>query len=344
MNSLRRFTLFLCFAFALGCSQHSRQSDYKELLQNEVCVLRENMEQIGDIISFCIIDHERFAVSTAEGKIIVYDHAGNQLLIIARRGRGPFEYVEPSIIRAADDNRIIVWCAYLTKFLVYSLQDGCPLFEQHYPFSVRDFVPIDDNIVYAYSGNENAGMVFTYDLSSGEILEKGGEWTVPHSLMMMIDGRCPMAAWQGKLYYMPVSELNIYQLGENQDNPVAKIPSGSFHVDNTAPSSLVNDVDRRIEYVIANPRVLLLGVSDEDYYVVALEVKVEQAPAKNVKRHNVIYRYDRNSNKLRGSACFPAKSLGLIDMYEHDVYYLIEKQDKTTNIIQYEMVMVTSDL
>ena len=343
MNLLRRFALILCSVLTLGCSQRNRQVDYRELPVNEACILRENIEQVGKIVSFCIIDHERFAISTAEGKIIVYDHEGNQLSVISRRGRGPFEYVEPTIIRAADDNRLIVWCAYLAKFLAYSLQDGSPLFEQSYPFSVRDFVPIDDNIVYAYSGNENAGLVFTYDLSSGENLEKGGEWTVPHSLMM-IDGRCPMAAWQGKLYYMPVSELNIYQLGENQDNPVAKIPSGSFHVDNTAPSSLVNDLDRRIEYVIANPRVLLLDVSDEDYYVVALEIKGEQASSKDVKRHNVVYCYDRNSNKLRGSACFPARSPGLIDLYEHKVYYLIERRDETKNAFQHEMIVVIPDL
>ena len=133
-------------------------------------------------------------------------------------------------------------------------------------------------------------------------------------------------------------------MGEKQDNPVAKIPSGSFHVDNTAPSSLVDDVDRRIEYVIANPRVLLLDVSDEDYYVVALEVKGEQASSKDVKRQNVVYCYDRNSNKLRGSACFPARSPGLIDLYEHKVYYLIERRDETKNAFQHEMIVVIPDL
>lgn len=339
MCLFHRLILILSLLLTLRCSQRGDQVDYKELQVNEVCVLREDNEPVGKIISFCVIDDERFAVSTAEGRIVVFDCSGNQLLNIARRGRGPFEYVEPSIIRATKDNRLIVWCAYMTKFLVYSLLDGRPLFEQCYPLSIRDYIPLEGNLICAYSGNENAGIVIKYDLSSGETLDSGGDWSVSHSLMMMMNGRCPMSVWRGNLYYMPVSELNIYELGENQDDLVARIPSGSFRIDNTVSSSLIDDADKRVEYVLRNPRVLLLDVSDEDYFVVTLEKKGNESST-NKKRHNVAYRYDRSNNKLSGSACFPASSPGLIDLYEHCIYYIIEKLDKTTNTFQYIMVKV----
>ena len=55
MNLLRRFALILCSVLTLGCSQRNRQVDYRELPVNEACILRENIEQVGKIVSFCII-------------------------------------------------------------------------------------------------------------------------------------------------------------------------------------------------------------------------------------------------------------------------------------------------
>ena len=271
---------------------------------------------------------------------MVFDRAGNQLLQIARRGRGPFEYVEPSIIRATKDDRLIVWCAYLTKFLVFSLRDGQPLFERAYPSSVRDFVPLEENLVYVYSGNENAGIVFKYDLSSGDVMEQGGDWSVSHDLMMIMSGRCPLSSWDGSLYYMPVSELCIYELGDRQAGPVAKIPSASFHVRIPSKASIIDDTQKRIQHAIENPRVLLLDVTEDEYMVVALELK-ESPSSRNTKRYNVIYRFNRDSNKLSCITCFPARNPDLMDLYRHDIYYIQERGGDATNTAQYKLVMVS---
>lgn len=127
---MRTIITSLIFLLLLtGCKDSNREKDAAKndfLVKNNLEVsfkkileLNENINQLGEIISFDFVDDNHFVVATRSGEIFGYDFEGNQINEIKKQGNGPGEYAEPGIIKSYN-TKYYVWDPHKLKVIVYN--------------------------------------------------------------------------------------------------------------------------------------------------------------------------------------------------------------------------------
>src|SRR5690606_32335951 len=148
--------------FLLAACGHNKDTDGVVTVQDIVLVdkselyhpvskLKENINVVGNILSFDFLDKETFVLASSNPSVFIYSTSGEQLKEINRFGRGPYEYQEPAIVRAHDD-KIFVWCSQQLKLIVFDSQ-GNPIVEyKGFSRAIKDFLLYNDNVIFYVSG------------------------------------------------------------------------------------------------------------------------------------------------------------------------------------------------
>ena len=117
---MKNFFLFIVISvsFIASCSRNETSSSIiiskqinldSGLSLQPVDTLKSNISIIGILNSFCIVDKESFATSQINpAQVMLYDMSGRQLHEIGKNGSGPYEYINPGIVRSSGKN-IYVW-------------------------------------------------------------------------------------------------------------------------------------------------------------------------------------------------------------------------------------------
>src|SRR5690554_2718831 len=120
--------LFLLPFLIQSCGNNKRDSNTDVVIPNvheKIARLEENLTMVGEILSFDFVNEEDFIISTRKpASVILYGPSGRQKSVISRVGQGPYEFLEPDIVKFFNEH-IYVWCPSQLKLIKFAL-DGTP--------------------------------------------------------------------------------------------------------------------------------------------------------------------------------------------------------------------------
>jgi hypothetical protein len=225
-----------------------------------VARLFENKTLHGEIISVAFIDKDNFAVSTRKpSSVITYDASGQQTLVIANVGSGPYEFREPSIVRA-DNEHIYVWCSDQLKLIVYT-HDGEPLDEfTGFKKAIRDFVPIGNKIAFYTTGGSVDTYIEIFDLDQKSVEYKGGDVTNEQLVLSLQACSGGLSNVGDKLLFMSPDrlEINVIDLNVAEALETIKLEDPDFKVRPVAGEAkefINNEREKAFLYLFENSQV-----------------------------------------------------------------------------------------
>jgi hypothetical protein len=143
--------------------------------------LQETPEPIGQVVSFDMIDEDQFVIATeSPSRIYKYDMQGRQLQAIGATGRGPFEYVSPSVVRVSKEKEVYLWCNVQLKLIVFDTE-GNPLTEyKDFIHAVGDFAIFGKQVFFYNKGVSDGSFIDIYCLEARQFVahQGNGRWVV----------------------------------------------------------------------------------------------------------------------------------------------------------------------
>ena len=222
------FYIIIILYFATGCSKTGKETNQDNLIEipeivevdsslgwKKICDLDENLEVLGNINSFDFLDKDHFVVSVSEGsQVILYDTRGEQLGILGKKGKGPFEYVSPSIVRVKNQN-IYVWCSKLLKLIKFD-SSGKPV-EEYTKFerAIKDFVIYNNYAGFYSAGGYDESVLKIYDLNAQKFLKGYGYKTNEHKILNAFKSTDGLTKGKNNIYFTPLNTLNINKINLN---------------------------------------------------------------------------------------------------------------------------------
>jgi WD40 repeat protein len=301
--------LFLSlFCYSCGNQQNKKSAEYNEMNYDRLCYLQENIDICGNLNSICFLDESHFVVSTKENpSVFVYDETGKQTLQIARRGNGPFEYINPAIVRCDSDRNIYVWCSMTLKMIVFD-ENGKPLNEFHFNRAIKDFVPYK-NYIFLYSAGGFESVIDIYDRSAAKIITSIGKASEEHKLLSINDPAGGITLLNHSIIFTCADRFDIELCDINDTSKVFETKTyktndiESFRVEhlNTTTVDLMNsNQDEAMKYISRNSVINGLFVTNDCVVLKAKSgtVDIENGKVLNNSLFDIFYLFDKNLNYL----------------------------------------------
>ncbi|MDR1782815.1 MAG: 6-bladed beta-propeller [Dysgonamonadaceae bacterium] len=295
--------------FLLFWSCANNREKYGEINYERCFYLQENIDFCGNLNSFCFLDESHLVVSTKENpSVFVYDEMGKQILQIFQRGNGPFEYINPAIVRCDKDRKIYVWCSELLKMIVFD-ENGNPQNEFRFNRAVKDFLVYRD-FVFMYLAGGFDSVVEVYNISSSKILTSIGDATEEHKLLSINDSAGGIALLNQSIIFTGADGLdfNLCNIRNNSTN-VEVITHRTKDLESfkkeplkgiTTVSLMNNDRSKAIDYISRNSVINGLFVTDNNVIVKAKSgtVKIKNEGIIDNSRYDNFYFFDKELNYL----------------------------------------------
>lgn len=141
-----------------------------------------NLETIFDSVAFVRLSNSPKAAVSGINQAIVVDSTilildrygsksvkafsltGDYLTDIGRRGRGPGEYIEPTMMEVNSRREVVIWDQFRQQLLHYDFNGKC-LRSREYPFLSMKFHEFDDNnLMFINLNSDNKSFVKDYSL------------------------------------------------------------------------------------------------------------------------------------------------------------------------------------
>lgn len=214
---------FIALIF-LGCNSISERGNTEKpkeikidscLTQKKIAELDNSPSIVGKIKSFTMIDDSIFLVSTSKPpRVFKYNTKGTQLQQIGKEGKGPYEFTNPNIVKAHNDN-LYVWCANLLKLIIFD-STGSPLKEFKFDKGIKKFLPYKNFICFYSAGGFDEPIVKIFDLSKSEFVNEGyGTKTNEHKILNMREGSGGLSSKDSILYFTSTNDLTINEINLN---------------------------------------------------------------------------------------------------------------------------------
>lgn len=143
--------------------------------------------------------------------VVKYDTSGQQLHIVASKGRGPAEFLQPSLIARKGDN-FLVYDAMQLKFTEFT-SEGEALDEYTgVKFTVGNYKYLENNIVTYNVGKSNEPLVRVLEIQGNKLVE-GNSYDKLTDLQLKLSrlsGLAPLATKGDMLYYGHIDEPRIF--------------------------------------------------------------------------------------------------------------------------------------
>lgn len=228
------FTLLSCkHEKEIGIILSTNHIKKDTLLNRElICVLKDNVEVIGDIKSIAIAGDNRFVVSTSKpANVMVHDFNGNQITKIGSEGKGPYQYLQPSIVRYFN-NQLFIWCAINLRLIVYDIH-GNPQYElNNFGRSIDDFTVDQNKIFVKMDGGFRGKVLEKLDVKTGSLISNYGEYSKEDIVMGLLGKSGGLTQFNNQVLFMQPSKLALNFIDKHTDSlkPV-DIEDPDFKVD-----------------------------------------------------------------------------------------------------------------
>ena len=176
---------------------------------------------------------------------------GKQQKIINSNGRGPLEFITPSIVKYYNDE-IYVWCSSQLKLIVFDI-NGKPIREYiNFERAIRDFLIYDNYAVLYQSGGITGNFISIYDLKKELIIHNYGNTSQEHLLLSTRPDAGGMTIIENKLLYTTTDELGVYSIDletfkeikllsfEDQEFKTEKLKTSARNLINNNKSEMMN--------------------------------------------------------------------------------------------------------
>lgn len=231
-------------------------SQNKAIIKKKISVLNENIDFLGEISSFDMIDESRFVVSTVNpSNIYIYYKEGNQVKNININGKGPFELLNPSIIKYYK-NKIYIWGSNQLKLLTFDLNGNSINEHTGFKYAIKDFI-IYKNYVLFYESGGPKEYISIYDLNKNKYIKKFGNASNEHLILDVYSCSGGMALWNDKLFYCSSDELSIHNININslKESTLIKLKDPQFEINKyqgTVKNLINKDKNKLINYINNN--------------------------------------------------------------------------------------------
>lgn len=220
---LLRLATILSFTCAFWLTFSPVHAQCNETFLDTLEVTLDQSEQLlGQPQSATRLSNDRLVVTTADPGVFLFESDGSFVRQLGAAGQGPFEYQNPSIVRAFNDN-IAIWDAGNMKVTVYS-QEGDTVSEwTGFTWGVADFA-IHDGVLYSYYGSVDAPYLRIWDLEAEEMIaEYDDEESVERAALAQMHGTGSLALHDGSIYALNPAESSVQQF-DVADGDVVRYP------------------------------------------------------------------------------------------------------------------------
>ncbi len=317
MAKYRHQALLLLFVLiGMACTTTHKNNNVVFVNNNKVPIAKIEYEfiyeldnsprVIGEIKSMDIIADTSLVISTTKPpQVIVFDKSGSQIREIGSVGRGPKEFLSPSIVRYHHDE-FFVWCGELRRLIVFDV-NGLPVKQYNLETNIKDFY-IYDNYAYCYNntGDIDKGLISVFDLDGDKFKKHNfGTASTEHIVLNMRDITRGMCINGNLLYCTQVSYPNISVIDlTTEDLVVSKeIIDPDFHLEKL--SAEINDFianQESIQYIYGSD--IVTGIYPAESYII-LRTKMGRVDMEGVnykdatKREIKTYIFDYDFNLLK---------------------------------------------
>ncbi|NBB99289.1 MAG: hypothetical protein GVY15_00285 [Bacteroidetes bacterium] len=179
-------------------------------LSMDTVVLDQETQLLGSLTDATRLPDGRIAVATVDPGVYLFDAEGGFLQQLGSPGEGPFEYLNPALVRPADGG-VAVWDAGNLRLLTFR-SDGSPDAEwTGFRRAASNFVLRADTL-YLHHGGASADPyvgVYLRD-GQGEALARVGAAPERHAALSFIGGAAPMAPGpEGGVRYASPAALGV---------------------------------------------------------------------------------------------------------------------------------------
>ena len=194
-----------------------------------------NLETIFDTLTFVHLSNDpRAAISginqaiVIDSTILILDRYGSKsvkafsltgefLTDIGRRGRGPGEYIEPTMMELNDRNEVVVWDQFRQQLLHYDMSGKC-LRSRTYPFFSMKFHEFDDNnLMFVSLNSDNKSFVKDYSLFVSDslgVVSKYGLYRKKNTYETILSDH-DIFEKGGEVFYHPVYCDTVFRINSN---------------------------------------------------------------------------------------------------------------------------------
>jgi hypothetical protein len=224
---MKQFNIIISCFIALsffGCNSTSKRGNTKEpkqiqlntcLTLQKIAELENTPSVVGEIKSFTMINDSNFLVSTSKpSRVFKYNTKGTQLQQIGKVGRGPYEYINPNIVKY-NNNNVYVWCANLLKLIIFD-NSGTPIKEYDFNKAIKEFLPYKNLLCFYTSGGFDEPIIKIFDLSKNEFINDGyGTKSNEHKILNMKEGSGGLVIKDSILYFTATNNPAIHEINLN---------------------------------------------------------------------------------------------------------------------------------
>ena len=200
----------------LGAAPSDQAECADSFLDTRQVTLDQSEQVLGNIASATALPSEEIVIATDDPGVFVFESDGTFVRQLGQPGQGPFEYQNPTIVRAYDDN-IAIWDAGNMKVTVYD-QEGNSVNEwTGFTWSIADF-EIRDGILYSYYGSVDAPYLRIWDLEAEEMIaEYDDAVSAERAALTQMEGSGSLAFQEDRLYALDPSATAIQQYDMSQE-------------------------------------------------------------------------------------------------------------------------------
>jgi len=214
-------TAFFC-VFLFSCKHFSREKvsvNIPKQIELDSCIelkdiatIEDDSVLLGTIKSFNMINDKEFVISTSKpAGVFLYNIDEKHLKKIGDKGKGPYEYLDPSIVKQYNQ-KIYIWCDKLTKLFIFSLS-GEPLEKYNFSYGIKDFVIYNNYACFYTAGGSDDNIVRLFDLNKRQFLSKGfGIKTKEHKILNMNACTGGLALDGSNLYFSLTNQPTVYKV------------------------------------------------------------------------------------------------------------------------------------
>lgn len=192
---------------------------------------KENIVRLGNINSFEFVNKERLVFSGSNpSQVLLYDTTGQQIDKLGSKGKGPFEYISPSIVRT-NHQKIYIWCEKLLKLLVFDIS-GKPIEQFKFTKAIKDFIIYENYAGFYTHGGDNEPILKIYNLKTKEFIEDFGTKTNEHKILNSFNNTGGLTNCENNVFFTPNDKLHIYKINfENFSKTKYSINDKEFKVE-----------------------------------------------------------------------------------------------------------------
>lgn len=271
---MNKFTYLICCLIIINCCKSTSKNNLinisdsnSNIVYDSICSLKEDIDILGNITGFNWIDNNHFLITTSspEPTLFIYNTEGKQELKIYRFGRGPGEYLEPTIVHVFQ-NHIYIWCSKQLKLI--KLDSKGKFIEEYKDFkkAIKDFSLWNEDIIFYISGGFDKSLIEIHPINQKETIYYFGKPSNEHLVLNLLERSGGLVLVNNYVHYTSADELTIHSLNlESMNESSLSFKDNEFNVnklDLDAFTFINNERSKVIDYLFNNSTITNLFYAD----------------------------------------------------------------------------------